>query len=127
MLSGLRGGGWRPSGPGAGCAVLTVLVASGQELQIVNMVVVIARGPQNFKRQVSYDWRGSAKQWGQFVREQIPCPSHHGSTSIQRGPVCMFNDQHSGFISQEQGHENNFAMVHTREAVFSKVLKLPGI
>lgn len=33
----------------AGGVVLTVLVAPGQELQIVNVVVVIARGAQNFK------------------------------------------------------------------------------
>lgn len=45
-------------------AVLTVLVAPGQEFQIIDVVVVIARGSQNFKRQVSYDGRGSAKDSG---------------------------------------------------------------
>lgn len=44
----------------AGQVVLTVLVTPGQELQIINVIIVIAGGPQHFKRQVSYDWRGSA-------------------------------------------------------------------
>lgn len=50
-----------PLGAGAGSVVLTVLVTPGQELQVIDVVVVVARGAQNFKRQVSYDWRGSAK------------------------------------------------------------------
>lgn len=45
----------------------------------------------------------------------------------REGTLCTFNDQHRGLISQQQGQENNFAMVQTREAVFSKVLRLSGI
>lgn len=43
------------------------------------------------------------------------------------GLVCTFNDQHRGLVSQEQGQENDFAMVKTQEATFSKVLNNFGI
>lgn len=43
------------------------------------------------------------------------------------GTVGTLNNQHRGLISQEGGQEDGFAMVQTREAVSSKVLKLFGI
>lgn len=65
-----------------------MLVAPGQEFQIVHVVVVIARGSQNFKRQVSYDGRSSAEHsGGSFIREEVP-----------QG---LRNDQPGGLISRE--------------------------
>lgn len=78
LLPGLSGVNTRP--PCLGWAVvLTVLVAPGQELQVIDVVVVIARGSQHFKRQVSYDWRGSAQgQGGLVIREEIHRRTHPG-------------------------------------------------
>lgn len=60
----------------------------------------------------------------QLVREQGLTMAAPPS---REGTLCTFNDQHRGLISQQQEQENNFAMVQTREAVFSKVLRLSGI
>lgn len=103
--------------------VLTVLVTPGQELQVIDVVVVIARGAQNFKRQVSYDWRGSAKD-DRTIHQR-------GLTMVatpQRGGYSLHDNDHcGGLVSQEQGQGNNFAVVKHREAGFSKVLSFVGI
>lgn len=40
--------------------------------------------------------------------------------------ACLMINTVASFL-KNKGMKNNFAMVHTREDVFSKVLKLPGI
>lgn len=102
-LSRLRGDSRRPLGAGAGCVVLTVLVAPGQELQIIDVVVVIARGSQNFKRQVSYDGWGSERttgtvHWGGRTWQDSPwwpCLKAEGTVT------CLMTNAKASFLKNK--------------------------
>lgn len=107
----------------AGHVVLTVLVAPGQELQVVNVVVVITRGPQHLKRQVSYDWRRSAKDAGEFISEEAQSRPPPGGCT----PSCRVWHAHSvtnagASLLKNKGRKVIFPMVETKEALFSEVL-----
>lgn len=76
--------------------VLTVLVAPSQELQVVDMVVVIARGAKNFEGQVPYDRRGSAGRRGL-------CEGAVALTGWRGHSVCMLRPSHLGRVSHHPG------------------------
>ena len=88
------------------------------------MVVVVARGSQDFKRQVSYDRRGSATTVGGGGSSPALRASCSGR---QAGAVYMFHDQPGTSFLKSKCRKKHLAMVKTREAVFSKVLTFFGI
>ena len=88
------------------------------------MVVVIARGSQDFKRQVPYDRRGSARTVGRGGLHQ-PC----GLPVVANGQgqfACFLINPGASFLNNKR-IKNHLAMVKSREAVFSKVLTFFGI
>lgn len=101
-----------------------MLVAPGEELQVVHVVVVVARGSQDFKRQVSYDRRGSARTVGGVGLHQ-PCGLP--VVANRRGQFTCFMINPGASFLKNKCRKKHLAMVKTREAVFSKVLTFFGI